>query len=294
MNMDKLDKINFHDADMYNYVRDGNDISFELKDGWYEDTYYKIKLNNVRVEVMNNTEDLVGYVLEEFNNINKTDGINLYSGFGGRVEESEDERKYYLKLWIGHPHDFSIKTNDIICDYKFDGMDVLLCNDYDDTGRLFIKFIFSSIDIIELYPLLNKYSRNSSDNMNNLYKYKDKFGDKEFKFFSVYDFGFYLYYDLEYDGNNISIIYRNMLDLNDKICIKFLGISDKIDKEDLSCFIDNILNTGVKCCNFIRIISYDEGKYIVGFLKSKEEEFTFSCSDIEYEGGYLKSRGLLD
>ena len=289
-----LDKINFHDADMYNYVRDGNDISFELKDGWNEDTYYRFDLNNIRVEVMDNTDDLVGYILEEFNNINKYGSINLYSGEGGIVEKAVDERKYYLKLWIRHPHDFDIKTDDIICDYKFDGMDIELCDDYDDTGRLFIKFIFSSIDIIELYPLLNKYSRNSADNMNNLYKYKDKFGDKEFNFFSVYDLGFYLYYDLEYDGNNISIIYRNMLELSKKICIKFLDISDKIDKEDLSCFIDNILDTGVKCCNFIRIVECDDNKFVVGFLKSKEEEFIFSCSDIEYEGEYLKSRGLLD
>lgn len=294
MNMDKLDKINFHDADIYNYVREGNDISFELKDGWNEDTYYRFKLNNVKVEVMDNTDDLVGYVLEEFNNINKYGSINLYSGEGGRVEEAVDGRKYYLKLWIEHPHDFDIKTDDIICDYKFDGMDIELCNDYDDTGRLFIKFIFNSIDIVELYPLLKKYSRNSSDNMNNLYKYKDKFGDKEFKFFSVYDLGFYLYYDLEYDGNNISVIFRHMLELNKKICIKFLDISSEIDKGDLSYFIDNILNTGVRCCNFIRIVSYDEDKYVVGFLKSKEEEFSFSCSDIVYEGEYLSSKGLLD
>ena len=122
--------------------------------------------------------------------------------------------------------------------------------------------------------------------MNNLYKYKDKFGDKEFKFFSVYD--------LEYDGNNITIIYRHMLNLSDNICIKFLDISDKINNDDLSCFIDNILNNRSKGCNFIRIVECIDDKYVVGFLKSKEEEFIFSCSDIVYEGEYLNSRGFFD
>jgi len=32
-------------------------------------------------------------------------------------------------------------------EYKFDGLDVELCNDYDDTGRLFIKFIADDITI---------------------------------------------------------------------------------------------------------------------------------------------------
>lgn len=96
-----LDKINFHDADIYNYVRDDVDISFELKDGWNEDTYYKIKLKNVRVEVMNNTDDLVGYILNTFNNINEYGSIDLCSGDSGRVDEAIDGRKYYLKNMEG-------------------------------------------------------------------------------------------------------------------------------------------------------------------------------------------------
>ena len=198
---------------------------------------------------MDNDDDLVAYILDTFNNINENGSINLYSGDGGRVEEVVDGRKYYLKLWIRHPYDMNIKIDNIISDYKFDGMDVEYSDDYDDTGRLFIKFIASDIDIIELYPLLKKYNSGSIENINNLYKYRSKFGDKEFKFFSVYD---------------------------------------------LSCFINNILENRSKCCNCIRIVDYVDDKYVVGFLKSFEEEFTFNCSDIVYEGDYLNSRGFFD
>ena len=44
MDLKELEKINFHDADIYSYVRKGNNIYFELKDGWNEKCYYKIKL----------------------------------------------------------------------------------------------------------------------------------------------------------------------------------------------------------------------------------------------------------
>ena len=148
MDLKELEKINFHDADIYSYVRKGNNIYFELKDGWNEDCYYKIKLDNVSVQVMNNSADLVSYILNVFNTINESDGINLYSGEFGVV----DENKHYLKLWIRHPYDMHIKVDNIVQDFKFDGMKIELCDDEDDTGRLFIKFIADSISVEELYP----------------------------------------------------------------------------------------------------------------------------------------------
>ncbi|MGN1341764.1 MAG: hypothetical protein ACI4VL_00865 [Bacilli bacterium] len=145
--LNKLRDINYHDADVNNYNREGNNISFELKDGWEYDTYYKFELKNIKVQVMNNKPELICYVLDEFNNINEYGKINLYSGEIGKLEKTNTEGKYYLKLWIRHPSDFRIDTFVTMEKYKFDGLDVELCDDYDDTGRLYIKFITDDIII---------------------------------------------------------------------------------------------------------------------------------------------------
>lgn len=56
-----------------------------------------------------------------------------------------------------------------------------------------------------------------------------------------------------------------MLNLNEKIIIKFLDIFDEINKNDLSYFIDNILNNRGKCSDCIRIVKCIDDKYIVVF-----------------------------
>ena len=216
MNIEILDEINFHDADIYNYERKDNNISFELKDGWNEKCYYKIKLENVVVQVMNNNDDLVSYILKVFNTINEGDGINLYSGEFGIINES----KCYLKLWIRHPYDMNITLDSVINDFKFDGMNIELCNDYDDTGRLFIKFIADNISVEESYPLLKKYSRTSNENMNNLYNYKKYFGENEYKFFSAISLK-YLFLDYSYINNVLIFNFRDILDLNDVFLLNF-------------------------------------------------------------------------
>ena len=284
MDLKKMNEINFHDADLYNYVRNGNDISFELKDGWNEDTYFKIELNDIRVEVMNNTDDLVSYTLDCFNNINEYGGINLYSGEFGKFEKNVDEGKYWLKLWIRYPYDLNIKTENIIADFKFDGMNVGLCDDYDDTGRLYIKFIASSINIIELYPVLKKYNRFVADNMNNLYKYKDKFSDDEFNFFSAYDLEFYCFYDLLYDNNNIEFVCRHMLNIAKNISVKFIDVSNDINSELLKVFVKNINDNNLKISKCLRFVDFIDNKYVFGLLKSNDEELVFSCRNIIYSG----------
>lgn len=147
--MDMLNKINFHDADIVDYVKEGNNISFLLKDGWNEDTYYKIKLNNVKVFVMDNIDCLVSYILDKFTNIGKC-SINLYSGNFGKMLGDSDGKKYYLKLWIRYPNDLPIKIDNVVRDYKFDEFDVSLCNDYDDTGNLYIKFLADSVQVLHV------------------------------------------------------------------------------------------------------------------------------------------------
>lgn len=150
MDLELLDKISFHDADLSNYKKEENNISFELKDGWEYDTYFKFELKNVKVQVMDNKSELICYILDEFNNINKYGKINLYSGEGGILDESIDGCKYYLKLWIRHPEQFNITHETTMDEYKFDGMNVTLCDDYDDTGRLYIKFICKDINVVKI------------------------------------------------------------------------------------------------------------------------------------------------
>ena len=147
MGFELLDEIYYHDGEISNYERVGNNISFVIKDGWEYNVYYKFELKNIKIEVMNNEPELICYILDEFNNINKYGNINLFSGASGKIENSD---RYYLKLWIRHPYDFDIKLDVTMDEYKFDGLDVGLSNDYDDTGRLYIKFICDEIKVIKV------------------------------------------------------------------------------------------------------------------------------------------------
>ena len=289
MNIEILDEINFHDADIYNYERKDNNISFELKDGWNDKCYYKIKLNNVVVQVMNNSDDLVSYILNVFNTINESDGINLYSGEFGIINEG----KCYLKLWIRHPYDMNIMIDNVVNDFKFDGMNIELCNDYDDTGRLFIKFIADNISVEESYPLLKKYSRTSNENMNNLYNYKKYFGENEYKFFSAISLK-YLFLDYSYINNVLIFNFRDILDLNDVFSLKFLNISSKLDEIDLDSCMANILDDGGNLFDCIRFVEYKDGKYFIGLLISMDEEIIFTCDSICFEGIGLDTVSILD
>lgn len=143
MNLDKLNNISYHDGYVDNYERKGDNISFVLKDGWLDDSYYKFEFKNVKIEVMNNKPELVSYVLDMFNNMNN-DGVWLYSG-----EINKFEDKSYLKLWIRYPNNMtnlhSGKSNELY----FDKFVVGLSNDYDDTGCLYIKFIADEINVLD-------------------------------------------------------------------------------------------------------------------------------------------------
>ena len=115
-------------------------------------------------------------------------------------------------------------------EYKFDGLDVSLCDDYDDTGRLYIKFLMDDINVTK-YDLLDKYSRVSYENINNLFKYKKFFDEKTFKYFSSLSVNEYVFSSLDYADNNIVIKYRNILNMLDTITLKFTGINEIIDND---------------------------------------------------------------
>jgi len=145
MKSELFNQISFHDSEIKDYKKDDNNIILLIKDGWLPNTYFKVKLKNVKVEVMNNNKELISYTLERFNNIFK-------NGVGHRIThgiiDNYDNDKYYLKLFIYWPDNTILKNQNIMDKYEFDGFNVSLCNDYNDTGYLYIKFIMDDIDVV--------------------------------------------------------------------------------------------------------------------------------------------------
>lgn len=152
MNLELLDEIAFHDAVISKYENDGNDIIFELEDGWLDDVFYELRLNNVKIEVINTLDEYICYVIDSFTNINENE-IYLYAGEYGEINNIIDRDKYYLKLWIQHPGDVGIEGESTMNEFKFDGLNVKVSNDEDATGRLFIKFIVDSINLSKIDSL---------------------------------------------------------------------------------------------------------------------------------------------
>ena len=293
-NLEKINNINFHDGDIYNYERDGNNISFEIKDGWIDCLYYKIELENVSVQVMNNNPEYICYILDVFNNCIKNDEqFNLYFGEADSFIDSDGMEKYYLKFWIRCPDVKYINCKVTSGGYKFDDMDVELCNDYDDTGMLYIKFIADNINVKELYPLLKKYSRVSNENMNNLSRYKEYLGENEYKFFSAIDLT-HLFLDYTYKDNDFKLKFRDILNLNDIFTLSFINVSSELDEIDIDSFIANNYDNERKLSNCIRFIEYKNNKYFIGLLLSMEDEFVFTCDNIIFDGNKIDSRSILD
>ena len=147
MKLELFDKINFHDSEIKGYKRDGTNIAILIEDGWLQKTYFKIKLKNVKLEVMNNKHELICYTLDRFYDIFKNNAENLIYGADYDVYK---DNKYYLKLYIIWPSNVEEKNKNTIDEYYFDDFSVGLCNDYNDTGHLYIKFIMDDFDVIEI------------------------------------------------------------------------------------------------------------------------------------------------
>ena len=65
MKSELFKKISFHDAEIKGYKKDGESIAILIKDGWIPNVYYKIKLENVKVEIMDNEPKIISYTLNE-------------------------------------------------------------------------------------------------------------------------------------------------------------------------------------------------------------------------------------
>ena len=148
MKSELFKKISFHDAEIKGYKKDGESIVILIKDGWIPNVYYKVKLKNVKIEIMDNEPKIISYTLNELNNkLLNNDGSWIDSADFGTYENN----KYYLKLYmIGWPSKEKIEKQNIMNEYYFDGFNVRLCNDYNDTGIIYVKFIIDDFDIQEI------------------------------------------------------------------------------------------------------------------------------------------------
>lgn len=148
-----------------------------------------------------------------------------------------------------------------------------------------VSFVADKISVENVipYPLLTKYSRTSGNNMKNFEKYKNLLGENEFKFFTAFIVDMYWYKDLKYTNNDISINFENIMKPYDSFSIKFLDVSFDMDEDKFKDIIE-ILKENKIGPNCMRIVDYNNNRYEVGLLLSKEEEIIITCRDILFEG----------
>ena len=139
--MNSLNKINFHDGYITNFKTSDKDIEFEFIDGCEVNKIFKISLRNVEIFVQEYKKEIVNYVLDKLLN-STNDKLYVFDGKYGI-----DNGEKFLKVWIDYP-----LNNDLldVDDYNnsLNGIEVKISSDYDDIGKIFIKFISADIEIV--------------------------------------------------------------------------------------------------------------------------------------------------
>ena len=139
--MNGLSEINFHDGYITNFKNNNKDIEFEFIDGYNEKIIFKINLKNVEVFVQEYKTEVMNYTIDKL--LNSADD-KLYA-FDG--EYGIENNKKFLKVWIDYP-----LNNDLSKINKYNnslnGIIVKTSSDFDDVGKIFIKFIATDIEVI--------------------------------------------------------------------------------------------------------------------------------------------------
>ena len=147
MKLELLKKICFHDSEIRAYKKNGNDITFLIADGWIPNTYFKITLKNIKVEVMKDKPAIIRTTLYHFNDI-FINAVNYHID-DSEVGTYEDGNRYYLKIYIDYPS-YEVKTTkEERKNYKFDEFNVSLCDDYNPKENTYIKFIMDDFEVEE-------------------------------------------------------------------------------------------------------------------------------------------------
>ena len=102
---------------------------------------FKINLKNVEVFVQEYKTEVMNYTIDKL--LNSADD-KLYA-FDG--EYGNENNKKFLKVWIDYP-----LNNDLSKINKYNnslnGIIVKTSSDFDDVGKIFIKFIATDIEVI--------------------------------------------------------------------------------------------------------------------------------------------------
>ena len=139
--MKGLNKINFHDGYVSNFKANNKDIEFEFIDGFKENKIFNIKLSNVEIYVQEYKMEIINYVIDRLLNVNSNE-LYVFAGEYG----SENDKKF-LKVWIDYPlNDDLSKINEY--NSSLENIEVKTSSEFDDAGKIFIKFIATDIEVI--------------------------------------------------------------------------------------------------------------------------------------------------
>lgn len=139
--MTMLNKINFHDGYINNFKTKDKDIEFEFIDGFEENKIFNIKLSNVEIFIQKYKMEIINYAIDRLLNVNSNE---LYV-FAGEYGNKNNEK--FLKIWIDYPLSNDLSTIDEY-NNSLNGISVKTSSDYDDVGKIFIKFIANDIEVI--------------------------------------------------------------------------------------------------------------------------------------------------
>lgn len=138
--MTELNEINFHDGYITNFKIKDKEIEIEFIDGIEENKIFKIKMINVEIFIQEYKMEIINYVIDRLLNANS----NELCVFAGDYEN--ENNKMFLKLWIDYPLNIDLsKINKY--NNNLNGITVKTSSEFDDEGKIFIKFIATDIEV---------------------------------------------------------------------------------------------------------------------------------------------------
>ncbi len=139
--MTMSNEINFHDGYITNFKTKDKDIEFAFIDGFEENKIFKIKLSNVEIFIQKYKMEIINYAIDRLLNVNNNE---LYV-FAGQYGNENNEK--FLKIWIDYPLNNDLSMIDEY-NNSLNSIFVKTSSDYDDVGKIFIKFVANDTEVI--------------------------------------------------------------------------------------------------------------------------------------------------
>lgn len=140
-NVNKISNFNFHDSEIRDFKINKDNIFFVVEFNDFEKGCFKFFISNSEVYLPNREKKYLKYLINKLTDDNNK--MVVFSGESGVL----DNNKCYLKLWFDYPFE-TLEDDGIDFDNKLGDIDIKLCDEYDDTGRLYIKFIADDVDVV--------------------------------------------------------------------------------------------------------------------------------------------------